>query len=174
VNSYLQFSIRRSFLIPLGLLVLLTGVLFVLCLVRGEPTAKILILAFIMLPIIVLFAESVFRRALLTADGVVAFKLLRNKELKYAEITAVETVLVRKRVFLTLCAGDDFLIISNAYGNFPALVQALLARVPVSAISEETREMAAAPPVKSTDVVSCWLAVALMVFILYIQMGGRL
>lgn len=174
MNNKQKFSIRRSFLVPLGLLVLLTGVLFVLCLVRGEPTAKTLILAFIMLPIIILFAESLSRRTVLTADGVIAFKLFRNKELKFAEITAVETVRVRKRVFLTLCADDDFLIISNAYGNFPALVQDLLARVPAAAISEETKEMAAAPPVKSTDVVSCWLAVALMAFILYIQLGGRL
>jgi hypothetical protein len=110
----------------------------------------------------------------LTTDGVVVFKLLRKKELKYSELTAVETVCVRKRVFLTLCAGDEFLIISNAYANFPALVQALLARVPAAAISEETRQMAAAPPVKSTDVISCWLAVALMAFILYIQLGGPL
>lgn len=169
-----SFRIRRSFLLPLGLLLLLAGALFVVCLVQGEPIAKALILGFIMLPVVVLFVESVFRRTVLTGEGVVVFKLLRKKELKFAEMTAVETVQVRKRVFLTLCAGDDFLIISNAYGSFPALVQSLLARVPAAAISEETRRMAAAPPVKSTDVISCWLAVALLAFILYIQLGGRL
>lgn len=172
MNTQRIFSIRRSFLFPLGLLLLLTGALFVVCLVRGEPTAKILILGFFMLPVTVLFVESTFRRTLLTGDGVVVYKLLRKKALKYAELTAVETVKVRKRVFLTLCAGDDFLIISNAYANFPGLVQSLLARVPAAAISEETRQMAAAPPVKSTDVISCWLAVALLAFILYIQLGG--
>jgi hypothetical protein len=174
VNSTMKFSIRRSFLFPLGLLLVLTGVLFVVVLLRGEPKAKLFILGFIMLPVVILFVESVFRRTVLSADGVVVFKLLRKQELKFAEMTAVETVRVRKRVFLTLCAGDDFLIISNAYANFPELVQALLARVPAAAITEETRQMAAAPPVKSTDVISCWLAVALLAFILYIQLGGRL
>jgi len=174
VNTNQIFSIRRSFLFPLGLLLLLTGALFVVCLIRGEPTAKLIILAFFMLPVAVLFVESTFRRTLLTEDGVVVFKLLRKKELKYSELTAVETVCVRKRVFLTLCAGDDFLIISNAYSNFPGLVKSLLARVPATAISEETQRMAAAPPVKSTDAISCWLAVALLAFILYIQLGGRL
>lgn len=174
MNSQQKFSIRRSFLFPLGLLLVLTGALLVLCVVRGEPTAKILILGFIMLPVVILFVESVFRRTVLTADGVHVFKLLRQKELKFAELTAVETVRVRKRVFLTLCADDDFLIISNAYANFPGLVQTLLARVPAAVISEETKQMAAAPPAKSTDVISCWLAVALLAFILYIQLGGRL
>jgi hypothetical protein len=172
VNTKQIFSIRRSFLFPLGLLLLLTGALFVVCLIRDEPTAKLLILGLFMLPITVLFVESAFRRTLLTEDGVIAVKLLRKKEMKYAEMTAVETVSVRKRVFLTLCAGDDFLIISNAYANFPELVQSLLVRVPATAISEETRQMAAAPPVKSTDVISCWLAVALLAFILYIQLRG--
>jgi hypothetical protein len=172
VNSTQKFSIRRSFLFPLGLLLVLAGVLFVVVLLRGEPKAKLFILGFIMLPVVILFVESAFRRTVLTADGVMAFKLLRNKEMKFVEVTAVETVQVRKRVFLTLCAGDDFLIISNAYANFPGLVQSLLARVPAAAISEETRQMAAAPPVKSTDVISCWLAVALLAFILYIQLGG--
>jgi len=172
VNSPQYFHIRRTFLLPLGLLLLLTAALFVLCVIRGEPAAKIIILGFFLLPVAVLFVESAFRRILVTEDGVVVYKLLRKKELKYADLTAMETVKVRKRVFLTLCAGDDFVIISNAYGNFPALVRALLSRVPAAAISEETRQMAAAPPVKSTDVISCWLAVALLAFILYIQLGG--
>ena len=172
MNTKQVYSIRRSFLFPLGLLLLLTGALFVVCLLRGEPKAKLLILGLFMLPITVLFVESIFRRTMLTEDRVIADKLLRKKEMKYSEMTAVETVSVRKRVFLTLCAGDEFLIISNAYANFPRLVQSLLARVPAAAVSEETKQMAAAPPVKSTDVISCWLAVALLAFILYIQLGG--
>jgi len=173
VNAEKNFFIRRSFLLPLGLLLGLAGSLFVVCLLKGEPTAKVLILVFLMLPLAVLFVESAFRRAVLTGDGVVVFKLLRRKELKFAEMTAVETVRVRKRVFLTLCAGDDFLILSNAYADFPGLVHSLLARVPAATVSEETKQMAAAPPVKSTDIVSCWLAVLLLAFILYIQLGGR-
>lgn len=169
-----NFAIRKSFLFPLGLLFVLAVTLFAVCLVKGEPTAKVLILGFLILPVAILFVESAFRRITIAGEGVTALKLLRKKELKFAEMTAVETVMVRKRVFLTLCAGDDFLILSNAYADFPGLVRALLPRVPAAAISEETKQMAVAPPVKSTDIVSCWLAVALLGFILYIQLGGRL
>lgn len=168
------FSIRKSFLIPLGILLLQCAILFVLCLVQGQPVAKTLILGFIMLPVAVLFIESFCRRTEVNDEKVTVFKLLRRKILKFSEITAVETVMVRKRAFLTLCAGDDFLILSNAYSNFPALVDALLSRVPPGAVSEETKKMAAAPPAKSTDIVSCWLGVVLLAFILYIQLGGRL
>ena len=84
---------------------------------------------------------------------------------------AFDTVEVRRRVFLTLSAGDDFLILSNAYARFPELASALLARVPNQIVSEETRTMAAAPPAKNGDIVSCWIATAVMIGIIVIQLG---
>jgi hypothetical protein len=174
VTAPQTFSIRKSFLIPLGLLLAQCATLFALCLVQGQPMAKTVILGFIIFPVAVLFVESVFRRAVVGAEDVTVFKFLRRKSLQFSEMTAVETIMVRKRAFLTLCAGEEFLILSNAYADFPALVAALLRRVPAEAVSEETRKMAEAPPSKSTDIVSCWLGVALLAFILYIQLGGRL
>jgi hypothetical protein len=170
----MNFSIRKSFLVPLGLLLALCISLLIITIVNHQPIAKTLILAFIILPVAILFLESAFRSAVINETGVTVFKFLRKKTISFAQITAVETVSVRKRAFLTLCADDDFLIISNAYANFPALVNILLDRVPPATISNETKTMAAAPPVKSTDVISCWLAVALLTLILYIQLGGRL
>lgn len=174
MTAPLTFSIRKSFLIPLGLLLAQCATLFALCLVQGQPVAKIAILGFIIFPVAVLFVESAFRRTVVGAEEVTVYKLLRRKSLKLAAVTAVETVMVRKRAFLTLCAGEEFLILSNAYADFPTLVATLLSRVPAEAVSEETRKMAEAPPSKSTDIVSCWLGVALLAFILYIQLGGRL
>jgi uncharacterized membrane protein len=156
-----NFTIRRSFLIPLGLLLALTLALFVVCLVKGQPTAKIVILGVIILPVAVLLVESAFRRTTITEEGLTVHKFL------------LETVQVRKRVFLTLWAGEDFIILSNAYARFPELVSQVMKRVRPETLSEETRKMAEAPPVKSTDVVSCWLAVALLAFILYLQLRGN-
>ena len=167
------FSIRKTFLIPLGLLLALTVVLFIVCLVQGQPTAKIAILGFIILPVALLFTESLARRVVVGEQEVTVFKVLRKKTLRLAEVTEVDTVRVRKRVFLTLCAGDEFMILSNAYADFPGMVAALLGRVPSEAVSEETGKMAANPPVKTTDIVTCWLAVALLAFILYVQLSGK-
>lgn len=169
-----EFTIRKAFLLPLGLLLALCIVLFVLCLIQGQPLAKTIILGFMIIPVVVLFIESAHRRAAMGALEVTVFKFLRKKTLAFSDVTAVETVLVRKRAYLTICAGEDFLILSNAYANFPELVQVLLAKVPRATVSEETLKMAENPPIKSTDIVSCWLAVALLGLILYIQLGGKL
>ena len=167
------FAIRRAFLIPLGILLALCLTLFAVTLAQGEPTGKVVILGFIILPVAGLFIESAFRRTRIDADRVTILKFLRQRTLLFADITAVETVQVRKRAFLTLCAEDDFLILSNAYGDFPRMTEMILERVPPAAISDETRQMAAAPPRKSTDIFSCWLAVLLLSLILYIQLGGH-
>lgn len=167
-----NFAIRRAFLLPLGLLLLLCLALLALCFIQNEPREKIMILSFITLPVSVLFVESLFRRVALSGEDVTMFKFMRQRSLRFSEVTAVETVQVRKRAFVTLCAGDNFLILSNAYGDFPRLVQRLLSKVPAETVTEDTRRMAAAPPRKSTDIVSCWLAVALLSLIFFIQLRG--
>lgn len=167
------FSIRKAFLFPLGLALALAVALVVVCLVQGQPKAKIVILGLITLPIALVFLESLVRRTVVGEQEVTVFKVLRKKTMRLAEVTEVATVRIRKRVFMTLCAGDEFLILSNAYADFPALVRALLERVPPEAVSEETRLMAEDPPVKRADILSCWLAAALLAFILYVQLSGR-
>lgn len=168
-----SFSIRKSFLLPLGLLLLLSFALFAVCLIQGQPLAKVVILGFIILPVLTLFVESAFRRVTISETDLIVFRFLRQKTLRFSEITSVDTVRVRKRAFLTLSAGDDFVILSNAYAAFPEMVKALLSQVPGESISSETRELAEAPPVKSSDIVSCWAAVILMALILYMQFVGK-
>ena len=173
MNTIENFRIRKAFLLPLGLLLFLTCCLLVVCIILGQPVAKIVILCMILIPVTVLFSESARRHAQVDENGLTVFKLFRKKTMEFADVTAVETVLVRKRAYLTLCADDDFLILSNAYADFPKMVEVLLQRVPEQSISEETKKMAEAPPVKSTDIISCWLAVVLVGLILYIQLGGK-
>jgi hypothetical protein len=170
----MTFRIRKAFLFPLGILALEIVALLISCIVLKEPLAKILILGFMIFPVIVLFVECLFRRTTINEEQIETRKFLRRKILKMADISSVETILVKKRAFITLCAGDDFLIVSNAYSKFPLLVSRLLSFVPSESISQETADMAKEPPRKSTDIISCWLAAALMGFILYAQLRMHL
>ena len=167
-----EFRIRRTFLLPLGLLLALCLALLVVCIVQGQPTGKIAILAVIILPVAILFLESAFRRVRVDDQEIAMIKPLRRSVMPFNEVTAVDVVAVRKRAFLTLSSEDSFLIISNAYADFPRLMAEVLSRSPETSISDETRELAKAPPSKCSDIVSCWLGVALVALILYIQLGG--
>ena len=163
------FTIRHAFLLPLGLLLLLCVTTVIVGLLRHHPTNQMVLLAVMTLPVLGLFAESVVRQARLGSDNISVHKLWRWKTVRFDDITSVDTLQVRKRAFITLSTENDFLIFSNAYSRFPDLVASLLQRVPAGTISPETRAMADHPPVKSSDIITCWFAVVLMTLILYLQ-----
>jgi hypothetical protein len=172
MQDSIAFAIRRSFLIPLGLLLLQILALLLICLVQRQPPAKIIILGVMILPLGLLFFESLVRRVIIAEDGLTQQKLWRRKHIAWDQVTSLDAVAVRKRVFLTLSAGDDFVIMSNGYARFAEMTTALLARVPDGTVGEEVRKVAASPSAKYSDIVSCWVAVALLAYILFIQLGG--
>ena len=164
-----NFQIRRAFLLPLGILLILSLLLLATVLIQGQPIVKSVVLGIMIAPSSGLFFESFFRRIHFDTEKITIFKPFREKSLKFAELTEVETLQVKKRVFLTLSTEADFMILSNAYADFPMLVNAILEHSPEQVITEETRQMAVDPPSKSSDILSCWLATILMVIILVLQ-----
>ena len=164
------FVIRRAFVVPMGLLVVLTVALLVVCLLQGQPLAKAVILAGLIIPIAVLFVESAFRRLVIDAQEVTAYRPFRQRRIRFTDVTSLETVRVRNRVFMTLVAGDDdFLIISNSYGDFPALLTCLIKAVPEETVTDETEQLAKQPPLRQADIFTAWFAVIALAYILLAQ-----
>lgn len=167
------YVIRRSFLVPLGLAVLLLIVLLVVSILHGQPLAKLAFLVVFALPLTVLFAASAFRRLQIDASGVTAIRLLGQRRIDYSRITSLEAVRVRNRVFLTLAAGDDeFLIVSNAYARFPELVRALVQVLPETVVTDEARQLADAPPGRHADIVMIWFVIMALVYVLLAQFAS--
>jgi hypothetical protein len=170
VNAERTYVIRRSFVIPMGLLVALTFALLVVCILQGQSLAKVILLAGLILPLAMLFVESALRRLVVDQDGITAIRVFRQHRLNFADVTSLETVRVRNRVFMTLMAGDDdFLIISNSYGDFPALLARLVDAVPEGTMTAETEQLAEKPPLRQADVFTVWFAVAALVYVLFAQ-----
>ena len=165
-----RFVIRRTLVAPLGLLLVLMVVLMAVSIQHGQPLAKALFLLVFAVPVAMLLVESASRWLEVDATGITAHRLMRTRRLAFAEVTALETVRVRSRVFLTLVAGDDaFLVVSNGYADFPILVRLLVAALPETVVTDETRQLAAAPPQRYADVAMVWFAVVALVYVLIIQ-----
>jgi hypothetical protein len=164
------FVIRRAFVVPMGLLIVLMVALLAVCVIQGQPLAKIIILAVMLVPPTVLFVETAFRRLVVDHDGVTAFRPFRQRQVRFADVTSLESVRVRSRVFMTLVAGEeDFLIISNSYGDFPALVACLVDAVPAVAVTEEAAQLAKHPPLRQADIFTVWFAVIALLYVLIAQ-----
>jgi uncharacterized membrane protein len=163
------YRIRSSFLLPLGLVVLLCLVLVGIVILQGQPPVKLLVVGCALLPLGYLLFECMVRRIEIDSEGLRMIRLGRVRAFAWSEITAVETVRVRQRAFLTINAGEEFLIIANMYAGFDRLLASVLERVPAPAISEETRTLALAPPVKHSDIVILWGLALMMAYLIYVQ-----
>jgi uncharacterized membrane protein len=166
------YRIRLSFVIPLGLVVLLCLVLAAIVIIQEQPSAKLLVVGCALLPLGYLLFECVARRIEIDADGLRLIRLGRVRAFLWSEITAVETVRVRQRAFLTVNAGEDFLIIANMYAGFDHLLTSVLERAPTAAITEETRALAQAPPVKHSDIVILWGLAIMMAYLIFAQFSS--
>ena len=170
MNPTKTFVIRRSLVVPMGLVIALTISLLVVCIVQDQSTGKVILLAGLIVPQVVLFVECAFRRLVIDQNGVTAIRPFRQRVVPFVDVTGLETVQVRSRVFMTLSAGDDvFLIISNAYGDFRALVECLVAAVPAGTVTEETQQLSKKPPVRQADIFTAWFAVIALVYVLLAQ-----
>ncbi len=58
---------------------LLSLALLVTCVVQGQPIAKAIILAFMILPVIAFFIESACRRAVITDEGIIVIKAQEHR-----------------------------------------------------------------------------------------------
>lgn len=164
-----SYRIRPSFLFPLGLVVALCLALVAIVIIQEQPPVKLLVVACALLPLGYLLFECSVRRIETDNDGLRMIRLGRIRAFAWSEITMVETVRVRQRAFLTINAGEEFLIIANMYAGFDHLLKSVLEHVPATAISEETRMLAAAPPVKHSDIVILWGLALMMAYLVYAQ-----
>ena len=163
------YRIRSSFLLPLGLVVALSLVLVAIVITQHQPPVKLLVVGCALLPLGYLLFECGARRIEIDSNGLRMIRLGRVRGFLWTEITAVEMVRVRQRAFLTINAGEEFLIIANMYAGFDRLLASILERVPAEVISEETRLLAQAPPVKHSDVVILWGLAMMMAYLIYAQ-----
>lgn len=164
------YKIRKDFLIPMGITVVLGVVLLLIGIIAQMPAGRLYLLAAFMVPALLIFIESSRRRIHLYSDHILMERTLGKKQLLLRDLTSVDTVRVRKRVFISLTSDNSFMIISNSYAHFDELVRQLIDLVPQTALSDEARRLAADPPRKCSDIFSAWLAVAVLLLVIAVQL----
>jgi hypothetical protein len=164
-----SYSIRRAFLIPLGVdAFLLFGLLMIALLLKGDGTEKLVFTLFF-LPTCVLFLESLCRRVVVTDGGLTVRKLGRAKAVTWEEITHVGCLTLHRKVYVLLTTVKGFFIISNAYEGFSALAEEIVARVEPERVEEEVRLLTGRSLAGVAHIVSAWVAAAFMVGIILMK-----
>ena len=161
-------TIRKAFLVPLGIDTVLLCSLFVLSLLSGSTTER-LVFAIFFFPSLYLFLECIFRRVTVDEEGLVIRRLWREKKAPWGSITHVGGLSLHKKTYILLTTLKGFLIVSNAYDDFPGLAAEIVSKVDAARVEEEVRQFTGHPPSGMAHIAMAWVAAVFMVGILVIK-----
>jgi hypothetical protein len=164
------YTIRRAFLIPLGVDAFLLFCLFALSLSSQGSTTETLVFAFFFFPSLYLFLECFFRRVTVDEGGIVLRRFWREKRAPWEGITHVGGLSLHKKVYILLTTVNGLFIVSNAYGRFSDLAAKIVSRVDLANVEEEVRLLAELAPSGIAHIAMAWIAAVFMVGIILIKM----
>lgn len=165
-----HYTIRRAFLIILGLDAFLLFCLFLISLLTKGNTMEKFVLMLFFLPALVLFLECLFRRVTVVEEGLAIRKLGRNKTLLWDEITRVGYLILHRKVYLLLTTVKGFFVISNAFQGFPRLVEEVVAHVEPDRVEQDVRLQAGRSLKGVANIVAAWVAAVLMMVMILIKL----
>ncbi len=163
------YTTRRSFLVPFSLASLLLLVLLVLSLFDRAFPPEVVILTIIFIPTLYIFLGSIRRKTIVGSDGVRIRKLFREKHLLWEDITNIDVLLVRKKVYLLLTTTKGFYALANAHGNFPSLVRDITDHVDKEKIEASVQDVIENPVARISDVVSSWLVCIILLGVIVLK-----
>ena len=167
------YSIRRSFVIPYSIVVFLFIVLLLLSLFwRGYHLERVL-LGVLIIPVLYVFLESVFRKVKTGDQGIMIMKFLRKKELSWQDITHIGAVILRKKVYLLLTTVKGFYILSYAYENFSTLVRDIVEHTDAEKVEKDVKKQVEHPVKNISDIIMTWITVAILIGIITMKLFIR-
>jgi hypothetical protein len=164
------YKIRRSFLIPFTVAFILLFFLLLLSYSLKGPHLEKIALTIIFISVLCAFFESLSRKVLTGDKGIMIRKFLRNKELRWEDITHVDALILRKRVYLLLTTVKGFYIISNAYEKFSTLVRDVADHMDEEKVEEELRKQIEHPVKNISDIVMTWFTALVLIGIIIIKL----
>ncbi|OPL14910.1 MAG: hypothetical protein AVO39_08350 [delta proteobacterium MLS_D] len=160
------YGTRKMLLVPLALDAMLALALFLIVFPAAGVSAEAAALGIIALALVVLLAELFVRKVELGMEGITISKFLRTKTLAWNDITRVDALAVRKKVYILLSTNGGFHVVSNNLADFTKIVSYIVSKTGDEKIDPAVRNILANPLRRISDVVLLWLAAFIMVGIL--------
>lgn len=112
------------------------------------------------------YAESLYRMVQTGDEGIMIRKLFRKRELRWADITHVGALVLRKKAYLLLTTVKGFYILSNAYEKYSVLVGDIIIHVDKEKVEEEARRQHEHPVKNISDIVMTWVTAIVLLGII--------
>jgi len=164
------YGIRKLFAFSFSVDVFLLCVLFVLSFLIGGSSPERIVLAIFLIPSLFVLCELWSRKVVLDAQGIRLEKFLREKDLRWHEITSVGALVLSSRSYLLLTTTKGLVSISNAYENFPHLIQDIIEHIDQEKIEAEVRQQTNSPQVRRSEIFKFWIAALVMLALIILKL----
>jgi hypothetical protein len=163
------YKIKRAFLIPFSILILLLFVLFVLSLITGQVWEKI-ILAVIFVSSLAIGVEAARREIIVDEEGLKLKKFFRMKNFTWTEITHLGVVVMKNKAYFLLTTTKGFYIFSNLLGNHTSLIRFLRDKLGQEKVEVEVTNYLEHPIERLSLIVMSWVSVILISIIILLKL----
>ncbi len=157
------YGTRKILLVPLALDAILALALFLTALPAAGVSTETVTLGVIALVLVVILGECLFRKVELGTEGITISKFLRTRNLTWDDITRVDALAVRKKVYLLLSTNGGFHVVSNNLADFTKIASYIVSKTGDEKIDPAVRKILESPSRRISDVVLLWLAAFIMV-----------
>ena len=164
------YGIRKLFAVSFAVDVFLLCVLFALSFLLGGTSLERIVLAIFLIPSIYVLCELWSRKVVLDDQGLRLEKFLRKKELRWSQITNAGSLALRSRTYLLLTTTKGFVSISDAYENFPQLLQDIVERIDQEKVEEEVRQQMNSPQAGRSEIFKFWIAALVMLALIIFKL----
>ena len=164
------YKTGRALLVPLAVDLSLVFVLFFISLCVGGSTMERVVFIIIFILLFFIFLELIFREVNVGDDSIKIKKLFRKKELKWEDITNIDAVIIRKRVYLLLSTTTGFHVLSNVYEKFAVLLQEIVDNIDREKVDNKVKDILNHPIKKISNVILAWFAAIVLLGIIYARL----
>ncbi len=164
------YTITRALVLPLALNGLLLLAVFVLTFFRqGTAIERVLLMA-AFIPIAVIAVESSLRKIEVSDTGFALSKFFKRRTFNWPDITHVGALAVRKKIYLVLSTTKGFYVLSNAYGQFGALVRDFMDHVEAERVEDGAKEILTASVENRSNIIAAWISAVILMAVAVMKM----
>lgn len=164
------YGIRKMFLLPLAIDTALVFALTLIVFLGGGRSLEKAALTVILVILICLLVDSLFRKTVVGADGIVIKRFMKTRNVAWDEITSIDAMVLRKKAYLLLTSTKGFHIISNNLSDFSRLVSAVFERTDNEKIEPAARKLVTLSVRRISDIILLWLASGIVLLIMWYKL----
>ena len=163
------YKVKRAFLIPFSITIILLFFLFGLSLIAGEAWEKI-ILAILCVSSLAIGVEAARREITVNEEGLKIKKFFRVKNFTWPEITHLAVVVMKNKAYFLLTTTKGFYIFSNLLGNHTSLIRFLRDKLGQEKVEVEVTNYLEHPIERLSLIVMSWVAVIVISIIILLKL----